>query len=161
MGIQDQLAKIKVEEFAERGKRISFKLAWYIAEAQTKDELVWLLTKGNWARKDITSFLGISERFLEISLKRLNDEEEGTGKVGILEQIAEVRAKELKDAIMMQDKELFEKEWYLRNEEKLTSVKVFLQETDYSDERIAELVGVSVSMVKMNREWIDVKWGQD
>jgi len=157
MGIQDQLAEIKVKEFAARGKCLSFKLAWYIAEAETKDGLIDIMMRGKWAREEITGLLGISDRFLELSLKRHNGQEDGKGGAGLLEQLAEVRAKELKAPTMKQDKELFEKEWYLRYEEKVIAVKVFLEETDYSNEQIAELVGVTVSQVKMSREWPNVK----
>lgn len=115
------------------------------------------MMRGKWAREEITGLLGISDRFLELSLKRHNGQEDGKGGAGLLEQLAEVRAKELKAPTMKQDEELFEKEWYLRYEEKVIAVKVFLKETDYSNERIAELVGVTVSQVKMNREWPNVK----
>ena len=157
MGIDHELAKAKLEEFAERGKRITYKLAWYITKAESLDSLIWLMLKAEWSKEEIIAFWDISDRFFEISMKRHSGEGPDEGKAGVLEQIAEVRAKKFKDPDLGKNKELFEKDSDLRLKEKLTAVEIFLEETQYSPERIAELVGVSVSFVKNIRKEPSVK----
>jgi len=158
MGIVHALTENLIEECAERGRLISYKLAYYTMKAETADGWIRAMMKGMDSKEQMMAFANVSERFLEISMKRhsLEDGEE-EGATWVLEQIAEVRAMELKNPQMDQDTERFERERMLRDREKYSAVQTFLGETNYSSERIAELVGVPVPVVECFRLMLGTK----
>ena len=151
------MALIKAEEFAQKGKHVTYKLSWYIAQVESLDGIIWLMMKAGCSREEIIDLWDISDRFLEISEKRHSGVGPEEGMSEVLEQIAEVRAKKFKDSELRKDEELFKKDSDLRLKEKVAAVEVFLTETQYSPQHVAELVGISVSRVDRIKEILSSK----
>ena len=157
MPLEHELALLKAEEFAAKGKQVSYKLSWYIAQADSLNRLIWLMMKANRSREEIITFLDVSNGFWEISMKVHGGGGTEASMVEVLEQLAEVRAKKFKNPELRKDEELFEKDSHLRLTEKATAIEIFLTESQYSPERIAELVGISVSRVSEIKEILNAR----
>ncbi len=71
--------------------------------------------------------------------------------MGILEQVAQVRAAEAKEEGILEGIEKG------RAEEQEKSVRIFLAHTEFSPDRIASLVGVSVAFVEKIKEELRLK----
>jgi hypothetical protein len=102
MGIVEQLAQIRVEEFAQEGIEISLDFARLIVKLETYDSIIrlFLLSDPEISVEKIASFLGVSVRFVKISIERYNRE--------IDEAIARV---EVGDFHTHQEVEKMAKEW--------------------------------------------------
>ena len=97
MPLEHELALLKAEEFAAEGKQVSYKLSWYIAQAESLNRLIWLMMKANRSREEIITFLDVSNGFWEISMKVHGGGGTEASMVEVLEQLAEVRAKKFKN----------------------------------------------------------------
>ncbi|WP_188938081.1 hypothetical protein [Puia dinghuensis] len=65
MGLMHEMVKYRIEEWAGKGKRISFRLAWYTVNAEQLDGMIWLLMKGNRSKEEIMVSLKVSVAFVE------------------------------------------------------------------------------------------------
>jgi hypothetical protein len=153
MGMNDLLAEAMVEEYEEKGKKISFELARLVVQAETCDGSVKLMMHiPELSAEKIAAFLGVSLRFVEISMaqhgrvKKRKPESE----VIVWEQIWEMRKRDDSESYWSKDRvERREKEFSIRISEQIEAVKIFLANPDYSVHKIADLVGISVSSVEL------------
>jgi hypothetical protein len=161
MGINDYLAEELVGEFAEGGKKISFELARLTVMVRTYDGLIrdFLIVNNKMLAEEISGMMGVSVRFAEITMARYGYGKMKEHPADLQEQIAEMRAM---DARENEGKEIdlvrYVVEKVLRCEEQINAVDVFLTNTDYSIDKIADLVGVSVSFVEeLQSVWVMLK----
>jgi hypothetical protein len=94
MGIEEQLAEMRVAEFARKGKRLDFDNALVVVRAETYDEMIRIMSHDpEFSVRKISAFLSVSTRFVKISMARHGklkmDEPESPD--WALEQMEEVR----------------------------------------------------------------------
>jgi predicted XRE-type DNA-binding protein len=70
-----------------------------------------------------------------------------------LEQIAKLRTKDSRKAGKGHQEDVA-KALRVRTKEQMEAVNIFLANTDYSDHKIADLVGVTVSFVEKVKEYV-------
>ncbi len=161
MGINDYLAEELVVELAESGKKMSFELARLMVMVRTYDGLTrdFLRVNNKMLAEEISGMLGVSVRFVEITMARYGYGEMKEHPAGFQEQIAEMRAMEAVEGGGKKiDLVRYVAERVLRCEEQINAVDIFLTNTDYSIDKIAELVGVSVSFVEeLQSVWVVLK----
>lgn len=153
MGMFDLLAEAMVEEYEEEGKKISFELARLFVQAETNDGIIRvMLHDPNYTAENIAAFLGVSIRFVEISMTRYKcrKKEEPEKDVTVWEQVFEMRKQDDPKSDWVKDRqERREREFSLRISEQIEAIKIFLADPDYPLEKIAELVEVSVSSIEL------------
>ncbi len=152
MNTNEHLTEELLEEYAERGKKISYELAWYVARVRFYDDmLIWLRPDPEATAVCVATF-GLSERFIQLTYAR-HDGETATGlprgRAALLEQVAELRLREPRERKDIEkDLERYAREWKLRQIEEFDAVDVLLDAGLYTVARIAELVGVTISFVE-------------
>ena len=97
MGMNDFLAEAMVEEYEEKGKKISFELARLVVQAETCDSIVKLMMHTReFSAEKIAALLGVSLRFVEISMARHGrvKKRKPESEVTVWEQIWEMRKRD-------------------------------------------------------------------
>jgi hypothetical protein len=153
MGMFDLLAEAMVEEYEEKGKKLSFELARLIVQVETNDGLIKvMLHDPEYSMESMAAFLDVSVRFVEISIARYKrrKKEELESDVTVWEQVFEMRKRDDPKSDWTQERqERSEKDFSIRISEQIEAVKIFLASPDYPVEKIAELVGISVSSIEL------------
>ena len=150
MNFDDVLADLKVKEFAKEGSKLSFERARLLVMIETPDFAVRAAMDSPDSLEKAIEVFNLSPRFVEISIARYSGGKEGvpTGIVATLEQMAEVRDMEKLEPRKEATPEAEEEQARLRQHENDDYIEILLDETDYSDERIAHIVGVPVRRVE-------------
>ena len=142
-----------LEEYAERGEKISYEFAWYVALVRLYYYMIMVLSTEPADPVGIAAKLGVSERFGQLTYGRQNYREGAAGlprgRAALLEQVAELRTREPREREDIEkDLERHTREWNLRRKEEFEAVEVLLDAGFYTIARIAELVGVTISFVE-------------
>lgn len=154
MNTKEFLTEELLEEYAGRGEKISYELAWYVALVRLHDHMIVLLrAEPADDAAGIAAKLGVSERYVQLTVGRQFDEDrvEGLprGRAALLEQVAELRTREPRgETDIEKDPERYAREWRLRQKEEFEAVDVLLNAGCYTVPRIADLVGVTTSFVE-------------
>lgn len=152
MGMDDLLAEAMVEEYEEKGKKISFELARLVVQAETNDSIVRsMMHAPEFSAEKIAAFLEVSLRFVQISVARYGSVKKGEPDGGAIlwEQILEMKKRDDPKSDWSKDRqERWGKDFSIRISEQIEIVKVFLANPDYSVHKISDLVGISVSSVE-------------
>jgi hypothetical protein len=156
MNTNEFLTEQLLEEYAERGKKMSYELAWFVARVRLYDEtLMWFRDDPETTSRCMATF-GLSERFVQLTYARYGGERPAgapRGPAALLEQVAELKIKEPRTSKDIEkDPERYARERRLRQAEEFEAVNVLLDAGCYMVARIAELVGVTVSYVEEVKE---------
>jgi len=157
MNILEMLADERVREYYKKGKVVSFELARLAVQAETFDRTIGLLVlpPENYPIEDLADLLRVSVRFVEISFARYtfrkgNDVDSD---VELWEQIMEMRKEDDPESEWSEERlEHYKKEISLRLSEMTKLAKMFLAKTNYTDKRIADLVGLSGTFIHRLRQ---------
>lgn len=150
MNFDDVLADLKVKAYAKEGKKLSFERARLFVMIETPDFAVRAAMDSPDSLEKAIEVFNLSPRFVEISIARYSGGKEGVpiGMVAILEQMAEVRDMEKPEPRKDATPEAEEEQTRLRRKENDRFVEILLDETDYTDEQIAHIVGVPIRRVE-------------
>jgi hypothetical protein len=159
MNTKEYLTEELLEEYAERGEKISYEFAWYVALVRLYDDMILLLKTDPADVAGSAAKLGVSARYVQLTYGRYDEGERVMGlpygRAALLEQVAELRMREpreIKD--IEKDSERYERERHLRQKEEFESVEVLLDAGYYTTAEIAEIVGVALSYVEEAQEVI-------
>jgi len=152
MDIVDQLAEMRVKEYEQRDKRLSFELARLTVQTETCDGMVWtLMHDPEMSAEKMADFLNVPVWFVETSIARYKngknvDSEPPSAAWG---QILEMRKRDdPKSRWSDERRAYYEKDSTLRIWEQLKIAETFLTDTNHSTNRIADLTGLRVSDVE-------------
>lgn len=151
MGINEYLTEELIAEYAAEGKKISYELAWLVVMGRMYDGFARDCRKvyPTMSAETIAAKLDVSVRFVEVTLARYGMSEMEEPPSGFWEQIAEMRKIwALIGGDQQVDFRRYIEEEDMRIREKIGAVDVFLIYTDFSDDKIAEVVDVSVCFVE-------------
>ena len=153
MNLEEYLTEELLEDFAGRGKKFSYELAWYLAKVKDYNGYIEMF-QGNpdlleWCKKNYE----LSDRFIQLTLAMLNEKSDDpllpSGKVGILERVAELKRIAPRTPEQIQkNPERYAREFWLRRLEEVEAVSYFGESGLYTVSKIAEMAEVSESFVE-------------
>jgi hypothetical protein len=161
MDIVDQLAEMKVKEYEQKGKELSFELARLTVQAETCDfAFMAIMDDPKMSVEKIADSLNLSVRFVKASISRHKSGRKAAPELGTVacEQILEMRKRgDPKRKWSDERREYYKKDSSLRISEQMKIAEIFVMGTNYSVDRIARLVGLPVSSVEEIKEKLQHK----